>query len=194
MSTELDVNLFAWILANTLFIAAFYSLTYAFYKLLRPVPAARFPSTAEMPFVSVVVPARNEENKIGRCLASLLAQDYPNFEIIVIDDRSTDKTAEIIQYYIDSDSNTQKRIKFVHGKDAPEGWIGKCNALAHAVGYAAGDWFAFTDADTYHQPNSIRDAISYAVNEKLDLLSFIPVQELGSFPEKLIMPVLLSSF
>ncbi|MBZ0188971.1 MAG: glycosyltransferase, partial [Candidatus Obscuribacterales bacterium] len=77
---------------------------------------------------------------------------------------------------------------------APDGWSGKCNALAHAVGYASGDWFVFTDADTYHHPNSLRDGISHAVKNRLDLLSFVPVQELGSFPERLIMPVLLSSF
>lgn len=183
--------LFGWILATTLLIAGLYFLTYAFYELLRPVASAdSFPS--KLPFVSIIVPARNEENKIGRCLASLLAQNYPHFEIIVIDDRSTDNTAQIIQSYVDSDQN--KRIKFVHGKDAPDGWIGKCNALAHAVTYASGDWFVFTDADTYHKPNSIRDAVYFAANDKADLVSFVPMQELVSFPEKLIMPILLSSF
>ncbi|MGH9549609.1 MAG: glycosyltransferase, partial [Terriglobales bacterium] len=144
----------------------------------------------DLPFVSILVPARNEETKIGRCLDSLLAQDYPNFEIVVIDDRSTDRTGEIIEGYAKRDS----RIKFVKGKDAPDGWIGKCNALAHAVGYASGDYYVFTDADTCHLTNSIKDSISYAISHKADLVSFVPLQELGSFWERLIMPVLLSSF
>ena len=144
----------------------------------------------DLPFVSVLVPARNEEGKIERCIESILNQDYPHFEFIIIDDRSTDRTGEIIAEYARKDS----RIRFVQGKDAPDGWIGKCNALAHSVRYASGDWFIFTDADTYHHPNSLRDAVTHAMEDKLDLLAFIPVQELGSFPERLVMPVLLSSF
>ncbi len=181
--------LFCWVLANTLLVAGFFALTYAFYKRLLPVPSANsFP--VELPFVSILVPARNEEGKIGRCLASLIAQNYPRLEIIVIDDRSTDNTAQIIESFAQIDH----RIKFVHGKDAPAGWIGKCNALAHAVGHASGDWYVFTDADTCHKPNSIRDAVYFAMNSDADLASFLPMQELGSFPEKLIMPLLLSSF
>lgn len=166
-----------------------FGLTCVFYHLLRSVERSRLDDKS-LPFISVIVPARNEEKKVGRLLASLLKQDYPNYEIVIIDDRSTDRTGGIIASFAEKDA----RIKFVHGKDAPAGWIGKCNALAHAVGYASGDWFIFTDADTYHHQNSVRDSISYATNNKLDLLSFVPVQELGSFWERLVMPVLLSSF
>ncbi len=170
-------------------IAGLLLLTYAFFRFLHKVPASTI-ADQELPFVSILVPARNEESKVGRCLQSLLKQSYPNFEIIVIDDRSTDRTAEIIQSFADQD----QRIKFVHGTDAPSGWIGKCNALAHAVGYASGDWFIFTDADTFHHPNSIKDAVSYGINNKADLASFVPLQELGSFWERLVMHILLSSF
>lgn len=166
-----------------------FGLTFCFYMLLKQVETSTT-SDRELPFVTVLVPARNEESKIARCLQSLLKQDYPNYEIVVIDDRSTDRTGEIIEQFAQKDS----RVKFVRGKDAPDGWIGKCNALAHAVGYASGDWYIFTDADTCHAPNSIRDSVSYAINNKADLVSFVPMQELGSFPEKLVMPTLLSSF
>jgi len=176
-------------LLNTLLILGLYGLTLAFYVLLKPVETSVKPEK-DLPFVSILVPARNEETKIKRCLESLLSQDYPNFELVVIDDRSTDRTGEIIGEMAALD----KRIKFVKGKDAPSGWIGKCNALAYAVGHASGDWFIFTDADTYHHKNSLRDAVSHAMDNKIDLLSFVPMQELGSFPEKLIMPVLLSAF
>jgi len=175
--------------ANTCLIGGLFLLTWAFYAYLRHVQPSQIPDR-ELPFVSVLVPARNEETKIGRCLQSILAQNYPNFEVIVIDDRSTDGTGAIIQSFAGKDS----RIKFVHGKDAPSGWIGKCNALAHAVAYASGDWYVFTDADTYHKPNSIRDSVSYAIENKADLLSFVPLQELGSFWEQLVMHILLSSF
>lgn len=170
---------------------ALFGLTLFFYLLLKPVESAGNKMKGQdAPFVSIIVPARNEEGKIARCLESLLAQDYPNFEIVAIDDRSTDATGEIIGALAARDS----RIKFVKGKDAPSGWIGKCNALAHAVGYASGDWYIFTDADTYHRPNSVADAVNYGIENKIDLMSFLPMQELGSFPEKLIMPVLLSAF
>ncbi len=181
--------LFSLFFANTILILGLFGLTCAFYSFLQTVPPSKL-AKKDLPLVSVLVPARNEETKIARCLQSILDQDYPNFEVIVIDDRSTDRTGEIIQSFADRDA----RIKFVHGKDAPSGWIGKCNALAHAVGYASGDWFVFTDADTYHKPNSIRDSVAYGIDNKADLISFVPVQELGSFWERLIMPVLLSSF
>lgn len=176
-------------LISTLLILSLFSLTCAFYHFLKPVESSKLDDKS-LPFVSVIIPARNEEGKIGRCIDSVLKQDYPNFEVVIINDRSTDRTGDIIGEFAAND----KRIKFVQGKEAPDGWIGKCNALANAVGYASGEFFIFTDADTFHHPNSIRDAISHAIVEKCDLLSFVPVQELGSFWERLVMPVLLGSF
>jgi len=183
------VSLFMVSTFLTILTFALFLLTCAFYTFLRPVAKSQTPDR-ELPFVSVLVPARNEEGKIGRCLESLLKQNYPNFEVIVIDDRSIDGTAAVIQSYAARDS----RIKPVNGKDTPPGWTGKCNALAHAVGYASGDWFIFTDADTFHHPNSIADAVSHGITNKADLVSFMPMQELGSFWERLLMPTLLGSF
>jgi chlorobactene glucosyltransferase len=180
---------FTFVLFNAVVILVMFSLTVAFYTFLRSVERCKI-ANQNLPFVSILVPARNEETKIERCLDSLLKQDYPNFEVIVIDDRSTDRTGEIIEGYAKRDS----RVKYVQGKDAPSGWIGKCNALAHAVGYASGDWYIFTDADTCHETSSIRDAVAYSISNKADLVSFVPMQELGSFWEKLVMPTLLSSF
>src|SRR5262249_14314064 len=177
------------ILLSTLVVAALAGLTFAFYAFLRAVPRSAI-ADRDLPLVSVVVPARNEETKIRRCLESLRNQNYPNFEIVVIDDRSTDNTGAIIEEL----SRLDTRIKFVQGKYLPDGWIGKCNALVHAVGYASGEWLIFTDADTCHATNSIRDSVSYAITNKADLVSFVPVQELGSFWERVVMPVLLGSF
>lgn len=181
--------LFSLALIDTLLILSLFCLTLVFYAFLKNVEESKL-TDRELPFVSIIVPARNEETKIGRCLESILDQNYPGFEVVVIDDRSTDRTGDVIEKISKRDS----RIKYVRGKDAPHGWIGKCNALAHAVGYASGDWFLFTDADTCHARNSIRDSVSYALSNKVDLISFVPVQELGSFWERLVMPTLLSSF
>lgn len=177
------------LILNTFLIIALFGLTAAFYAGLKKVERSSS-TTRDLPLVSILVPARNEEKKIRRCLESLLKQSYPKFEIVVIDDRSTDRTGSIIAELAALD----KRIRFVEGKDAPDGWIGKCNALAHAVGYASGEWLVFTDADTCHRSNSVADAVNYCLRNQADLASFVPLQELGSFWEKLIMPVLLSSF
>ncbi len=180
-------------LAVTFLILGMFGLTAVFYNLLKQVDSSNL-KTSELPFISVVIPARNEETKIGRLLESLAKQDYPHFEVVVVNDRSTDRTGDIIADY----AQKYERIKLVQGSDAPPGWIGKCNAILHAVSKVSkkGDdqWYIFTDADTYHHPNSLKDAVSYALENNLDLLSFIPVQELGSFPERLVMPVLLSGF
>lgn len=174
---------------NSLVVIALAGLTFAFYRLLQRVPPSDL-AEADLPFVSVVVPARNEEDKVARCLASLVNQNYPHYEIVVIDDRSTDSTGEIIERF----ASVYPRIKFVHGKTLPDGWIGKCNALVHASAQATGEFVIFTDADTCHRPNSLRDAVTYSIKQQVDLISFVPVQELGSFWEKVVMPVLLDSF
>ncbi len=179
----------AFFLLNTLVVIALAGLTFAFYGLLRRVPRSQL-ADSELPFISVVVPARNEEDKVARCLASLVNQNYPHYEIVVIDDRSTDSTGEIIERF----ASVYPRIKFVQGKNLPDGWIGKCNALVHASTHASGEFIIFTDADTCHQPNSLRDAVTYSITNEADLISFVPVQELGSFWEKTVMPVLLGSF
>jgi len=174
---------------NTALVLVLVALTFVFYALMSRVE--RSPGgKRDLPFISIVVPARNEEGKIERCLESLAGQDYPCFEIVVVDDRSTDRTAEIIERAASRDP----RIKFITAKSLPEGWIGKCNALVHAGAHASGEWLLFTDADTCHRSNSARDAVSYAMRNQADLVSFVPVQELGGFWERAVMPVLLGSF
>src|ERR1700722_12600293 len=111
--------LFGFFFANSILLAGMFTLTVVFYTLLKNVETSKL-KDKELPFVTILVPARNEETKIGRCLDSLIAQDYPNFEIVVIDDRSADRTGEIIEEYAAKD----ERIKYVRGKDAPSGWIG----------------------------------------------------------------------
>lgn len=164
-------------------------LTFAYFAFFRKVPAKSL-SDAELPFISVIVPARNEGSKIRRCIESLAKQNYPHFEVIAIDDRSTDDTGKIIQEI----ASRYDHVKAVSGQDAPPGWIGKCNALVHGVKEANGKWYLFTDADTCHTPESLRYSVSYALANNAELISFMPVQELGSFWEQAVMPILLGSF
>lgn len=187
----MDVSslLFGCIFANSFLVVLLGGLTFIFFSKFLRVPATSR-NNDDLPFISVIVPARNEEGKIERCLRSLAQQNYPRFEIIVIDDRSTDGTGQVIERL----AKEYASIKPLKGSDTPSGWIGKCNALVQAVPHAGGQWFLFTDADTFHLPDSLRLAVSYAMQKESALISFMPVQELGSFWERLIMPVLLGSF
>src|SRR5919205_232239 len=112
-------------------------------------------TASKFPKVSVILPARNEERYIARCLDSLLAQDYPNFEIIAINDSSTDATSEIMKAYAANDF----RIMHINASPKPEGWTGKNWACYQGYLRAQGELLMFTDADTKH----VHSTISFAV-------------------------------
>jgi chlorobactene glucosyltransferase len=136
------------------------------------------------PFVSILVPARNEEDVIGDCVKSLLAQDYPNFEVIVMDDDSTDSTLQILLGMASADS----RLKIERGTALPPGWLGKHWACHQLSQKARGELILFTDADTVHKPQMLRQAVSAMAEEKADLISAEPKQVMLTFAEKLVMP------
>ncbi len=140
----------------------------------------------KLPPVTIIVPARNEERSIERCVQSLLAQDYPDFELIVVNDGSTDRTSEILARY---ESNSLLTIVTLD-EDLPPDWAGKPHAMQR--GYEAArsesEWILFSDADTLHQPNALQSTVREALKEKADLLSLLPEMELKSFWEKLLMP------
>jgi chlorobactene glucosyltransferase len=139
----------------------------------------------QLPFISVLVPARNEETKIKSCLNSILCQNYPRYEVIVLDDNSTDGTGNTIRE-IKTDN---QKLKVLQGSEIPEGWIGKQYACFQLSKEAKGDWLLFTDADTIHRENALRSAVTIALNRKADLLSLIPYQIMKTFSEKLIIPI-----
>lgn len=144
------------------------------------------PNGAEAwPFVSIIVPARNEARNLPRLLPSLLGQRYPNFELIIVDDQSTDDTPLILAEWMRRDS----RLRVVHGGVLPPGWKGKPHAMQQGVDSAKGEWFLFTDADTNHSPMSLSSSISHALLNNIDLFTIGPHFELGGIAEKLIMPV-----
>ncbi len=143
-------------------------------------------NNAELPFVSILVPARNEELNIKQCVESLLNQDYTAYEVIVLNDGSDDRTGEILQ----SIQKEHSELRILNGKPLAEGWTGKCYACKQLADEAKGEWLLFTDADTTHTANSLRGAVITALDRNADLLSLFPKTTMKTFFEKLIMPML----
>ncbi len=151
------------------------------------------------PVVSVIVPARNEEASLDRCLRSLVSQQGVSFELIIVNDGSTDYTAQIAGRF--------SRVKdcpaipakpdlvfalAMEAPAAPDGWTGKANAVWTAAKMARGEWLLFTDADTEHLPGSLARAVEEARGRKVDLLSYSPEQEVRGFVERALMPVVFA--
>jgi chlorobactene glucosyltransferase len=145
---------------------------------------ARVPRPA--PFISVLVPARDEEENIGACLESLQKQDYPNFEVLVLDDNSVDGTAGMVSRMAAADS----RIKLITGEALPQDWAGKPFACYQLAQQAGGDWLLFVDADTVHAPHMLRSVLDAALKLKVSLLSGFPRQLASSLPQKIAVPVI----
>lgn len=150
------------------------------------VVTAAEPAT-DMPLMSIVVPARNEERQIELCVRSLLAQRYPNLEVIVVDDCSNDGTAEIVERLAATDA----RLRLVRGKPLPEGWVGKPWALTQGVCVTRGNWMLFTDADTVHEPLACASSMTYAQREKADFLSLLTDQTTVTLAERVFLPSIL---
>jgi chlorobactene glucosyltransferase len=138
------------------------------------------------PKVSIILPARNEEKYIARCLDSLLKQDYPNFEIIAINDSSTDRTEVIMQHYAARDP----RILVVNAKSKPVGWVGKNWACYQGYLRATGNLLLFTDADTVHLPSTMSLSVKHLIFENLDALTAIPKLLCKDFWTKITLPML----
>jgi len=140
-----------------------------------------------LPKLSVLVAGKNEEKNIERCLRSLLNQNYPNLEVIAINDRSTDRTAEIMDAIAASSNG---RLKVLHIKELPPGWLGKPHAMFEGQKLATGDYLMFTDADCFFQcPDCVRIGVEFSMQRKVDLLSVLPVLETPSFWERVLQPV-----
>lgn len=144
---------------------------------------------ANVPLVSVCIPARNEENNIRRCVEAILEQDYPNLEVIVLDDRSTDATLTLLRDIASHDS----RLLPISGSDLPAGWAGKPHALYQTVSVARGEWLCFVDADTFLAPNALSSVFAKALETEADLFTVMTRQILGSFWERTVMPLVMTA-
>lgn len=153
----------------------------------------RVPALAERdpidsgPLVSIVVPARDESANIVPCLQSILATAYDPCEVIVVDDRSGDDTAALVRETAAS-AAARGRVRLIAGTDTPAGWFGKQWALVQGYRAAQGDLLLFTDADTRHGPQLVGRAVATLAAERVDLVTVIPRQEMGSFWERLLQP------
>lgn len=143
-----------------------------------------FTPSTDQPFVSILVPARDEERNIETCVRSLLAQQYANYEVIVLNDHSTDSTGRILLQLASKDS----RLRIIDGEDLPEGWPGKHWACHQLAKVAKGEYVLFTDADTRHEPYALACAIAAAQQNDASLVTAIPCEEVHSWGEKLIVP------
>ena len=132
---------------------------------------------ASNPRVSVIVPARNEEDDIERTLTNLLVLDYENYEIIAVDDRSTDQTGVIMEQLCAGSRAgvpTPHKLSVIHVDELPPGWLGKTHAMWSAGKQATGEWLLFTDADVIFRPDSLRRALAYAEQVKADHVVMFP--------------------
>jgi chlorobactene glucosyltransferase len=140
---------------------------------------------ADQGLVSVIVPAKDEEANIGAALETILAQDYPNIEIIVVDDRSTDGTAEVVRRVAERDG----RVRLVEVKELAAGWFGKPHAMHAGAREARGEWLLFVDADCRQAPHSVRVGVGFCAAEGGEMLSLWPVLEMHGFWENAVQPV-----
>ena len=147
------------------------------------------PPPHDPPLISVCVPARNEERNIRACIEAILNQDYPNLEVIVLDDRSNDSTPLILADIAARDS----RLHPISGSDLPKGWAGKPHALFQASASARGEWLCFVDADTFLTPATLSSCYAKALETKADMFTIMTFQILGSFWEKTVMPLVMTA-
>jgi len=140
----------------------------------------------ESELVSVLIPARNEEMNIGSCLNFILAQDYKNLEVLVLDDQSTDRTSEIIKAF----SEKHKNIFYLKGEKLPQNWTGKNWACHQLSQKANGKYLLFIDADVELASNAISSTLKIMSNTKAKMLSVFPTQRIKSFGEWLIVPLM----
>ncbi len=140
----------------------------------------------EAPRVSVLVPARNEEGRVlAACVRSILAQDYADFEVVAVNDRSTDATGDVLRRLALEDP----RLRVLEGAEPPAGWLGKPYALRQALEASGGGWVLSTDADMIFHPAALRTAVECARRHGSDALTLVPHFEAVSFWERVFVPV-----
>jgi chlorobactene glucosyltransferase len=148
---------------------------------------SRKPNLSESPvesgiFVSIIVPARNESATITRLLRSILGTTYGPFEVVVVDDRSTDDTASVVESLAD------ERVRVIRGEELPDGWYGKPWACYQGYRAAKGNLLLFTDADTQHSPALLGHAVGALIQQDAGLVTISPLQRCITFWERVIMP------
>ena len=183
------MSLFHWITGGLLGTAWFSRVVEAGLGMPK-VPDIAAPEWAEanksFPRVSVIVPAKNEEGTIAAVLRGLLSLDYPNYEVLAVNDRSSDATGQRMDEVAASEG-AHGRLKILHIQELPERWLGKTHAMWSAGKQATGDWLLFTDADVFFRPDTLRRAIAYAESERADHLVVFPTLVMKSPGERMMI-------
>ncbi len=148
---------------------------------IEDVSVARWNDLSGAPRVTIIVPARNEAENVEAAVGSLLKLDYPDYEVIAIDDRSTDATGEILERF------HSDKLKVIHVRELPPGWLGKPHAMWLAAQQASGEWLLFTDADVVFRPDALRRAINYGERSRADHVVLFPTNVLRSVGEKIML-------
>jgi glycosyltransferase involved in cell wall biosynthesis len=158
------------------------------------------PQDTALPSLTIVVPARNEEAEIEAALRSLLQLNYPQYQVVAVNDRSTDKTGEIMERLAAEPSSAGK-LRVLHVRDLPSGWLGKVHAMwlgaqTSATQQTGGDWLLFTDADCVFHPDSLRRAMHYSTKTSTDHLVLFPTAHMKTLGESMMIgfPQVMSSF
>lgn len=153
---------------------------------LQSVAAGGVLTTRDAPLVSVLVPARNEEGRVlSACIGSILAQDYGRFEVVAVNDRSSDATGSILHAIAKAD----ERLRVIDGVEPPPGWLGKPHALHQALAVSSGEWILATDADMIYEPTALRTSVAHALEHNYDAVTLIPHVVSETFWERVFMPV-----
>src|SRR4051812_45629606 len=186
--TGVCVSAFHWILGTALGCVWLLRLLQAAIGIPR-IPDISQPAWAsgdgntQVPRVSIIVAARNEEQGIEPALASLLALDYGNYEIIAVNDRSTDRTGEILDRFA---ASNQQKVRVIHVEALPSEWLGKPHAMSKAAEQATGKWLLFTDADVVFRPDTLSLAVSAAVKTGADHFVLFPTMLMKTWDERVV--------
>jgi glycosyltransferase involved in cell wall biosynthesis len=166
----MDWFLWIYFTATASFWCLFYFKSVRLSRALPAIPQQLDLINQPLPRLSVIITAKDEATTIEHALATILNTSYPDFEIIIVNDRSTDTTGEIINDF----ARSHPKIKPIHIDTLPEDWLGKTHALDTAVRQATGDWFLFTDADVHHHPTLWQRALNYAISKHYSHLALLP--------------------
>ncbi|HVJ05798.1 MAG TPA: glycosyltransferase [Candidatus Saccharimonadales bacterium] len=149
------------------------------------------PAATKLPRVSVIVPARNEVAMIEPAVRSLLTIDYPDYEVVVVDDRSEDGTGVILDRL---QAEYGGRLVVVHVRELPPGWLGKTHAMWSAAQASTGEWILFSDADVVHAPEALRRAVHYAEQQQAGHMVLLPTMQMESIGERMMISFFQAMF
>ena len=188
------MHLFYWILGVLLAVVWLWQLANVIFGMPRVMDVSRsaLEESKQVPSLTVIVPARNEGEHIRACLTSLLSLEYPDVEVIAVNDRSVDATSTIMEE-LASDPSFIGRLHVIHVTELPSGWLGKTHAMWKAASQAKGDWLLFTDGDVQFRPDALRRVVTYAEKDSADHVVLYPTMIMKTPGERMMLSYFLNN-